>query len=398
MQAATMQDEAIGHASTIPLMRAQLPDADALLPYLRRIDAARWYTNFGPLANELEQRLATQLDPGDSPAVVSLSSGTAALELALGAMQLPSGAQVLLPALTFVATATAVIRVGHMPLIADVAAGNWLLTPEIARRIATSRRIDAVMPVATFGLAQDITAWDRFVEDTGMPVLIDAAGAFGNQQAARRCHVAFSLHATKALAAGEGGFVVTRDHAMAARIRTLSNFGIDLEHGSQVFFPGGNGKLSEYHAAVALASLDQWPDIERSRRALQARYLRQLQRSCPGVVLQEQAVGGVYPILVVALPSGVHAREIQQELAARGIQTRQWYCPTLDRHPAFASFGAEPLPVAHSLSERLLGLPFYLDITTAQIRRVCESLAVVLAEAAGTIRPTSSHPAGTCHP
>ena len=186
MQAATMQDEAIGHASTIPLMRAQLPDADALLPYLRRIDAARWYTNFGPLANELEQRLATQLDPGDSPAVVSLSSGTAALELALGAMQLPSGAQVLLPALTFVATATAVIRVGHMPLIADVAAGNWLLTPEIARRIATSRRIDAVMPVATFGLAQDITAWDRFVEDTGIPVLIDATAIVSTSRLRRR--------------------------------------------------------------------------------------------------------------------------------------------------------------------------------------------------------------------
>ncbi|HEX8778419.1 MAG TPA: DegT/DnrJ/EryC1/StrS family aminotransferase, partial [Rhodanobacter sp.] len=91
-------------------------------------------------------------------------------------------------------------------------------------------------------------------------------------------------------------------------------------------------------------------------------------------------------------------REAQRALAARGVQTRQWYCPTLDRHPAFAGFGAEPLPVAHSLSERLLGLPFYLDITTAQIHRVCESLADVLAEAAGATRTTGSHSAGTCHP
>lgn len=396
MQAATMQDEATEHARTIPLMRAQLPDADALLPYLRRIDAARWYTNFGPLATELEGQLARQLDAGDSPDVVCLSSGTAALELALSAMRLTAGARVLLPALTFVATATAVIRAGHVPLIGDVDAGNWLLTPDIARRMAAAHRIDAVMPVATFGLAQDTAAWDRFVEDTGIPVLIDAAGAFGNQRAARHCHVAFSLHATKALAAGEGGFVATRDHALAARIRTLSNFGIDLEHGSQVFFPGGNGKLSEYHAAVALASLEQWPDIERSRRALRARYLRQLLRSCRGIVLQEQAVGGVYPILVVALPPGLRATEIQQALATRGIQTRQWYCPTLDRHPAFAGHCPEPLAVAPALSERLLGLPFYLDITTAQIRRVCETLARLLAEAAGTSAQTTNRPAGTC--
>jgi len=380
MQAATMQDHATEHARTIPLMRAQLPDADALLPYLQRIDAARWYTNFGPLVSELERRLAKQLDADDPPCIVSLSSGTAALELALSAMQLPAGARVLLPALTFVATATAVIRAGHTPLIGDVDGGNWLLTPEIARRMVAVHRIDAVVPVATFGLAQDAAAWDRFVEDTGIPVLIDAAGAFGNQRAARRCHVAFSLHATKALAAGEGGFVATHDPAMAGRIRTLSNFGIDLDQGSQVFSPGGNGKLSEYHAAVALASLEQWPDIERSRRALRARYLRQLLRSCQGIVLQEQALGGVYPILVVALPPGVRAREIQQALAAHDIQTRQWYCPTIDRHPAFANYCAEPLEVAHALSERLLGLPFYLDITTAQIRRVCDSLACLLAE------------------
>jgi dTDP-4-amino-4,6-dideoxygalactose transaminase len=379
MQAATMQDHATGHTRTIPLMRAQLPDTDALLPYLRRIDAARWYTNFGPLVNELEQQLARRLDADGDLAVVSLSSGTAALELALSAMQLPAGARVLLPALTFVATATAVIRAGHTPLIGDVDCGNWLLTPEIARRMAAAQRIDAVMPVATFGLAQDTAAWDRFIEDTGIPVLIDAAGAFGNQRVARRCHVAFSLHATKALAAGEGGFVATRDRAVAQRIRTLSNFGIDLDHDSQVFAPGGNGKLSEYHAAIALASLEQWPETERSRRALRARYLRQLLRSCQGIGLQEQAVGGVYPILVVALPPGVRAREIQRELAVCGIQTRQWYCPTIDRHPAFAGYCAEPLTTAHLLSERLLGLPFYLDITTAQIRRVCESLAALLA-------------------
>lgn len=237
------------------------------------------------------------------------------------------------------------------------------------------------MPVATFGLAQDVAAWDCFVEDTGIPVLIDAAGAFGNQTAAARCHVAFSLHATKALAAGEGGFVVTTDHAMAARMRTLSNFGIDLAQDSQVFTPGSNGKLSEYHAAVAHASLDAWPVVNRRRREVRAHYLRTLALQCPEVTVQAGSADGVYPILVVALPRGVPARQTQQALAGQGIHTRQWYCPTLDRHPAFAEFGGLSLGVAHDLSERLLGLPFFIDIAPAQVDRACHALAGLLAEA-----------------
>jgi hypothetical protein len=232
-------------ASRIPLLVAQLPDTDALLPYLRQIDANRWYTNFGPLVTQLEQRFAASLAATpEAPKAISAASGTAGLELVLGALELPTGANVLLPALTFVATATAVIRSGYRPLIGDVDASSWLLTPETAREYAARHRVDAVMPVATFGNPQDVEAWDAFVADTGIPVVIDAAGAYGNQRVGRRCHVVFSLHATKALAAGEGGMVVSYDHALAARVRRLSNFGIDLERGSQVFVAGENGKLS----------------------------------------------------------------------------------------------------------------------------------------------------------
>jgi dTDP-4-amino-4,6-dideoxygalactose transaminase len=363
-------------ASRIPLLVAQLPDTDALLPYLRQIDANRWYTNFGPLVTQLEQRFAASLAATpEAPKAISAASGTAGLELVLGALELPTGANVLLPALTFVATATAVIRSGYRPLIGDVDASSWLLTPETAREYAARHRVDAVMPVATFGNPQDVEAWDAFVADTGIPVVIDAAGAYGNQRVGRRCHVVFSLHATKALAAGEGGMVVSYDHALAARVRRLSNFGIDLERGSQVFVAGENGKLSEYHAAVAHAALDQWPAIAARRRAVQARYQEVLNAHCPDLCLQRRAENGIYPILVVLLPAGLHARDLQPELLARGIETRQWYCPTLDRHPAFADYAAGPLPVAHELAERLLGLPFFVDIDETQMHRVGQAMA-----------------------
>lgn len=360
----------------IPLLVAQLPDTDALIPYLRQIDGNRWYTNFGPLVTQLEQRFAASFAPTSlAPVAITASNGTAGLELALCALELMQGARILLPALTFVATATSVIRAGYRPLIGDVDADTWLLTPETARAYAARYRVDAVMPVATFGNPQDVEAWDQFVEDTGIPVIIDAAGAFGNQRAGRRCHVVFSLHATKALAAGEGGMVVSYDQELTSRVRRLSNFGIDLERGSQVFVAGENGKLSEYHAAVAHAALDQWPVVVERRRAVQARYQHLLQQHCPTLRMQRRAEHGIYPILVGLLPPGYRARELQPALLARGIETRQWYCPTLDRHPAFASFAVGPLPVAHELADRLIGLPFFVDIEESQMQRVAQAVA-----------------------
>lgn len=364
------------NAPRIPLLVAQLPDTDALIPYLRQIDSNRWYTNFGPLVLQLEQRFAASFAPTSlAPTAITASNGTAGLELALCALELMQGARVLLPALTFVATATSVIRAGYRPLIGDVDADTWLLTPETARAYAARHRVDAVMPVATFGNPQDVEAWDKFVEDTGIPVIIDAAGAFGNQRAGRRCHVVFSLHATKALAAGEGGMVVSYDQQLTSRVRRLSNFGIDLERGSQVFVAGENGKLSEYHAAVAQAALDQWPVVVERRRAAQARYQHLLQQHCPALRMQRRAENGIYPILVGLLPPGYRARELQPALLERGIETRQWYCPTLDRHPAFANFAVGPLPVAHDLAERLIGLPFFVDIEEEQMQRVARAIA-----------------------
>lgn len=366
-------------SARIPLLVAQLPDTDALLPYLRQIDANRWYTNFGPLVIQLEQRFAASFAPTPiAPTAITAASGTAGLELVLGALELPPGSRVLLPALTFVATATAVIRAGYQPLIGDVDASTWLLTPETAREYVAKHRVAAVMPVATFGNPQDVDAWDAFVAETGIPVVIDAAGAYGNQRVGRYCHVVFSLHATKALAAGEGGLVVSYDQTLTSRVRRLSNFGIDLERGSQVFVAGENGKLSEYHAAVAHAALDQWPVMVERRRAVQARYQHVLDQHCPDMRLQRRAENGIYPILVGLLPSGMRARELQPELLARGIETRQWYCPTLDRHPAFATFAAGPLPVAHDLAERLLGLPFFVDIDEEQMLRVGHAMAELI--------------------
>jgi dTDP-4-amino-4,6-dideoxygalactose transaminase len=364
----------------INLLVPSLPTAEELLPWLRRIDEARWYTNFGPLLKEFEQQLLRVLPAtGDPISLTTVSNATLGLELALLALDLPKGSRVLLPSFTFVATATAALRAGLTPVVADVDPDSWLLTPQIAAAALKKIRVDAVMPVSTFGCPQEIRQWDAFADETGLPVVIDAAGSLGNQEVGGRAVVVFSLHATKALASGEGGFVVASDSSYIRRVRQLSNFGINPETGISEF-AGSNGKMSEYHAAVGLAALEGWRNIQQRRRKLMHAYLPRLEELCPEITLQKKPDGGIYPIFVAALPESAQISEVMSYMARHGIETRRWYCPPIHRQPAFDQLEkAGTLEVTESISNRVIGLPFHMQISVDQIDTICEKLAEALA-------------------
>lgn len=365
----------------IKLLVPEMPKVEQILPYWQQIDENRWYTNFGPLVSELESRLSRSFSREPAQVhVVSMANGTCALQIALEALKLRKSGRVLVPGLTFVATATAIIRAGLNPLISDVDPDNWLLTPAIARAVLAYSPFDAVMPVATYGCPQDVSGWDLFSAETGIPVVVDAAGAWGNQQIGLTTKVAFSLHATKALGGGEGGFVASRHHAYAQSMRALSNFGIDAHSGGLVFEAGENGKMSEYHAAVALAALDNWPSIATARRELHARYAALLLEKIPALKLQAKPMDGVYSLMLVLLPVGFRGVDIQLRLLGKDIETRRWYCPPLHGHPAFQACTSGPLPQVDLLAERLLGLPFHLSLSEADVARVVDCLAELLTE------------------
>ncbi len=352
-----------------------MPEARLLVPWMERIDQARWYTNGGPLLREFESVLAGCLaGGGGSPEIVCLNSGSAALELAIAAMALPAASTVLVPSFTFPATAGAALRNGHSVVFADSAPDTWQLTPGIAREAAGRHHLALVIPVASFGCPVDVEAWDAFVRDTGIPVLIDAAAAFGNQAIGAQASVAFSFHATKPFSCAEGGALVTRDADLASRVRRLANFG--FEH-AIVHVAGTNAKLSEYAAAIGLAQWSRRPAQLAHRSALWQDFAPAL-ASLPGVRLQQGFAGDALPaVLVVRLTAP--AADVARDLAARGIQTRRWYCPPLHRHPAFARFPRGDLTVCEVLGERSLGLPWFAGMTPTQCRAVVDELGRSLA-------------------
>lgn len=363
----------------IPLLVPRMPHAASLLPYLEQIDRNQWYTNFGPLNAEFERRILADMAPGlGAENITTVSNCTVGLELALQALELAPGSGVLIPSITFVATATAVARVGLVPVLGDVDGDSWVLTPAIAREALSSHPIAAVMPVATFGYAHDPAAWDAFTRDTGIPVVIDAAGAYGNQRAGDGTDVVYSFHATKSFGAAEGGAVVSARPDRIAAIRRLANFGIDTATGRLAGL-GTNGKMSEYHCAIGLASFDEWDEVRARRRALHHRYVAALQMTCPAITFQAKHPDGIYPLMPVALPHGTRIEEVRGHLASAGIETRRWYSPSLHTHLALESSPrSSGLEHATDLGERILGLPFFIDLTDEQLARITAALSASL--------------------
>jgi len=362
---------------TIPLLVPDLPTTKQLLPWLQRIEHNKWYTNFGPLIQEFESKLVqlfTQWNHGNYY-LTTVSSGTDALELALLALNIQEKRRALLPAFTFPATATAIKRCGLQPVFTDVEPGSWLLTPAIARQVLKKKAFDVVLPVATFGYPQPVDEWDKFQEETGIPVLIDAAAAFGIQPLGQRCIITFSFHATKPFGIGEGGLVVANSANFIHHIKKLSNFGFDNGTINQ---SGSNAKLSEYHAAVALAQLERWHQIIKQRKKIWEIYRRYLSAMGNKISLQETPDDSVPATLSIKLNYiGNNLSQLIKQLANKGIQTRRWYYPPLSEHPAFrdiqrvAPNGGDCLGVTKELSMSLLGLPFHTELNEEMIDYIC---------------------------
>ncbi|KQX25926.1 MULTISPECIES: DegT/DnrJ/EryC1/StrS family aminotransferase [unclassified Sphingomonas] len=353
----------------IPVARPRMPIAEALLPYLRRIDANRSYTNFGPLVAHLETRLADRLgvDPG---CVVTVSNATAGLTLALRSVAEGRSGVCLIPSWTFVATAHAVAAAGFTPFLVDVDEASWAMTPGIA--LDAVSRIDgpvaAIMPVAPFGAPVDVAAWDRFTAVTGIPVVIDAAAGH-DAVGAGETPCVVSLHATKILGAGEGGYVVSRRPERIVAIKQRSNFGFYGTRNAEV--AAFNAKMSEYHAAVGLAAMDGYAADIGCFRSLAQIYRDRL----AGRADLQPGFGTTWcGSVCVARFVGDGSERIAALLGEAGIDSRAWWGDGVHRQTAFAGLPRLPLPVTEMLARETIGLPYFVDMAEQDVAHVCDML------------------------
>ncbi len=377
---------------------SDLPKADELLPHLRRLDGYRWYSNFGHLVHEFEQRLKDLLTSADLyPAygaihITTMVTGYHALEVGLKLLKVPKGGKVLVPAVTFPACPLAAQFAGAEAIVADVDPTSWMLTPEIARRVAKKTKLNAVMPVAVYGVPVPTTGWDDFTNDTGIPVIIDAAAAIETQQIPRQGLVAHSLHATKPFGVGEGGLLVGRDpqHILDARI--YSNFGT---YDRIACVEGSNTKMSEFHAAVGLQQAERWAGIKVKRREIFELYLKHLKPLMEHFVLQPGIEKATVSTLMLRFYKPI-AAEILAYGKANNIAFHKMYLPPLYHHPHFTDIavantdgkvlsGKERLErkVTHMLNseamfQHIAGVPFHPFMAESDVVHVVGALEKLL--------------------
>jgi dTDP-4-amino-4,6-dideoxygalactose transaminase len=347
----------------IKVMVASLPTLAQLQTRFEAIDFAHVYTNHGPMVRRLEEQVSQNLGIG----VNAVANCTLGLEALFGALRRLFGVdRVLVPAMTFRATGLAAIRAGLTVHLADIGIENWQLPVSAAEEWLAQQPPGkaAIAPVATFGAPVAVHQWAGFAERFNAHVVVDAAGALYTQgvAASRFVHYAWSLHATKFIGGAEGGLIGSRDNDVLNDAASLCSFGVG----------GTNAKLSEYHAAIALTSMDTAWMRRKVAGKLAHAYSRWL-GDAP-VIMQPGTVDTDRSLFCVLLPWDRTASTVMERMTAAGIETKQWYAPFLDE--VFGWRG--PLPVTKQFRDRMIGLPFHQSLTLDDVSYVCANLKRIL--------------------
>lgn len=360
-------------------MRPLLPLAEHVMPYLKQIDQNRWYTNFGPLVENFEKRLADFYGVSP-PHIKSMANGTEALINILKAMELPKGSFCLMPSWTFIATPASALSAGLVPYFLDVSEDTWQLEPEAvkAQLPLIKGKVSSLMVVAPFGVPVDRGKWDCFTEETGIKVVIDGAAAFDSisnisEAGVGKTPIMISMHATKVFGIGEGGIVLSTDEVLIQRLRELSNFGFNISRVIRI--PGTNSKMCEYNAAVGMAALDLWSTKREVWLRLKHHYIEAFRRThIHSPWLEEEWVSSTCN---VQLPKE-NALEVVAKLAEYGIEARQWWGNGCHAQPAYAHYSKNALPVTEKLGRSVIALPFTLDMRKEDVAFVAETLKSIV--------------------
>lgn len=351
----------------------------------------------GPKVKQFEREFASYTGAGDA---VAVSSCTAALHISLAALGIQPGDEVIVPTMTFCATANVVVHLGATPVILDVDEDGLLPADTVAAAITS--RTKAIVPVHYAGQTCDM---DEILEVAGardIPVVEDAAHAVGCTYKGRKVGsigrvTAFSFYATKNMTTGEGGMITTDDSKLAERMRHLSLHGMSRDAWNrygpsgqwayEVTAPGFKNNMSDIQAALGIHQLRRLDTFVARRQALAALYREKL-AGVPGIKLPSERpdrnhVYHLFPIRVDESVAGCDRATLIGRLKDANIGTSVHFIP-LHRHPFYSALAGRSgsrahFSVADWLFEGLLSLPLYPAMEEADVADVCSALKSVLA-------------------
>ena len=368
----------------IPVLKAYLPTSEELLPYLREIDLNNTYSNFGPLAYKLTEKISKfyQLDVHSSLLTSSATSALQACILYYLSKSNKKSIKVVTSAWSFPATVQSIISTGQSAYLLDPDSTGYITPSLVYEYLDTGAEVDLVMPVIRFGVSVDMQAWDLFTSKTGIPVLVDAAACFFSLKPSKTLSVV-SLHATKGFSCGEGGVIVSTDSSLTQAIAPFINFGFENKRLASSF--GINSKMSEFTAAVGLADYEK---LERKNNHL----LQLYDNYCN--VIDSHGVEGVkifsdrncrttFNIYIDNLNPDTSMYLISHMASTFGIEIRSWWGKPIFQQPiskyCHLCFPLETYQISQDLSCSVIGLPFGFHLTQSTQVQIILSLKTLLA-------------------
>ncbi|MBS0662661.1 MAG: DegT/DnrJ/EryC1/StrS family aminotransferase [Verrucomicrobia bacterium] len=361
----------------MPLLTADplagyLAHADEIRAAIDRVLASGHYI-LGPEVEAFEREFAAYHGGGEA---VGVANGTEAIELALRAVGVGRGDLVATVANTVTATVAAIEQIGARPCFVEIDAGTMLMAPAALESLLSARRgeVKAVVPVHLYGLPADLPAIVALARKHGAKVVEDCAQSHGARIAGRAAGTwgeaaAFSFYPTKNLGAlGDGGAVLARDPAVAAKVRLLRQYGWKQRYVSDA--TGRNSRLDELQAAILRVKLRHLDLENQVRRERAARYLRRLAAAAlrlPAVLTGAEPVWHQFAIRLPARDA------LRVYLADRGIQCGILYPVPVHRQPAFAD-PATQLPETERACAEVLCLPVHPAVTEADVDRVSDEI------------------------
>lgn len=334
-----------------------------------------WISSTGPFVSKFERTFAEICGAADA---LSVCNGTIALHLALLGLDVRPGDEVLVPSLTYVATANAVRYVGAEPIFVDVDPKTWCIDPcKLEERI--TRRTKGIIPVHLYGHPADMDIINHIAAIHGLWVVEDAAEAHfatyrGRSVGSLAKIATFSFYGNKLITCGEGGAVTVADPDLALRMRTLRGQGMDPDR--RYYFPvtGYNFRLTNLACAILCGQLERKGELLEKRDTIIERYRERL-GSLAGLVMQPCASWAtispwLFSMLVDEAVFGVSRDKLAEVLAENGVETRPFFIP-LHRLPPFRDRHAD-LPVTESLSKAGINLPTYSQLSLDEVDHVCD--------------------------
>jgi perosamine synthetase len=354
------------------------------LAYVSECVRSTWVSSLGPFVSEFEARVA---EFAGARHAISTCNGTVALHLALSALGIGPDDEVIVPSLTYVASANAVRYCGATPVFADVDPQTWCIAPASVERLLTPRT-RAILPVHLYGQPCDMEALGAIARSHQLGVVEDAAEALGAQHGGRPVGAlgdvgTFSFFGNKIVTTGEGGMVLTNDDLLAQRLRLLRNQGMDT--GRRYWHPvlGYNYRMTNVAAALGVAQMERVGQFLADRRQIADWYHERL-RGVERLVLPREAPGTrhVFWLYSLLVAQAQERDALMEGLAERGVETRPFFYP-IHQFPMYRDCRSDAgCPVACDVASRGISLPSSSYLKEGDVEFIAAQLADLVGDLA----------------